>query len=161
MIKMKILLCGMGNRLRGDDGFGPYIVENIQETNNIKKIDCGIYPENYLNKIIVFNSDLIIFFDTIKNEGIERILLKNEEIIENTPISVSTHNLPFSSIYDYIKDNSKAHLWFVGVKPHSYERMSDETKALANDIITIFDLLDKHKNLNIIKLYEILSTTLR
>ncbi len=158
---MRILLCGMGNRDCGDDGFGSYIVENIQETDNIKKIDCGLYPENWLNKILSFNPSLIIFFDTMKKEASESILLRNEEILENNPISVSTHNLPFSSIYYYLKENCKADIWFLGVKPHSYKQLTSETVTFANQIIKALDLLDKQKNLNIINTYETLSTTLK
>ena len=158
---MRILLCGMGNKERGDDAFGPYIVENFQETDNIKKIDCNLYPENYLNKIIDLRPDLIIFLDTIKKQDSGAILLKNKEILENNPISISTHNLPFSAIYHYLKENTNAHIWFLGVKPYSYERLSDETTAIADQIIDILNSLDKQKNLNIIETYETLFTTLR
>lgn len=161
IIAMRILLCGMGNRNRGDDGFGSYVVENIHESDTFKKINCSLYPENYLNKIVSFNPDLIIFLDTIKQNGLEVVLLRNEEITESSPISVSTHNLPFSSIYQYLKENSNAHIWFLGMKPHSYEQLSDETMARANRIIDVLNSLDKQKNLDIIKLYENLSTTLR
>ena len=158
---MRIVLCGMGNKERGDDGFGPYIVENIQETDNIKKIDCNIYPENYLNKIIALHPDLIIFLDTIKKQDLRVILLKNKEILQGSPISISTHNLPFSAIYQYLKENTNAHIWFLGVKPYSYERLSDKTITIANRIIDFLNSLDGQKKLSIIKTYETLATTLR
>jgi len=158
---MRILLCGIGNRERGDDGFGPYIVEQIKETDNIKKIDCHLYPENYLNKISSFAPDLIIFFDAIKKEGTETIFLKNDEIIAHNPISVSTHNLPFSAIYQFLKVNCRAEIWFLGVRPHSYEKLSDETMAVAQRITHVFNSLDIQKNLDIINLYENLSTAIR
>ncbi len=158
---MKILLCGMGNRDRGDDGFGPYVLENIQETDIIKKIDCELYPENHLNKIVFSNSDLIIFFDTVKKENANAVLLKDEEIVENSPISITTHSLPFSSIYQYLKENSSAHIWFLGVHPHSYEHLSNETEIIADRIIKMFNLLDKQNDYNIISIYENLSATLR
>ena len=161
LLIVKMLLCGMGNKDRGDDGFGPYIVENFKETTNIKKIDCHLYLENYLNKIIDLQPDLIIFLDTIKKQDSGAILLKNKEIIENNPISISTHNLPFSAIYQYLKENTNAHIWFLGVKPYSYERLSDETAAIADRIIDVFYSLDKQKDLNIIKTYETLFATLR
>jgi hydrogenase maturation protease len=151
----------MGNKERGDDAFGPYIVENFQETDNIKKIDCNLYPENYLNKIIDSHPDLIIFLDTIKKQDSGVILLKNKEILENNPISISTHNLPFSAIYQYLKENTNAHIWFLGVKPYSYEKLSDETIAIADQVIDILNSLDKQKDLNIIEIYETLFTTLR
>lgn len=161
IILVRILLCGVGNKDRGDDGFGPYIVENFTETADIKKINCTLYPENYLNKMVSLKPDLIIFFDAVKYGGADTILLRDEEITENSPISVSTHNLPFSSMYQYLKENTKAHIWFVGIKPSSYEQLTEKTLTLANHIIKNFNLLDKQKNLNIINIYETVSTTLK
>jgi hydrogenase maturation protease len=158
---MKILLCGMGTKDRGDDGFGPYIVEHVQETNNLKKIDCNIYPENYLNKILSFDPDLIIFFDTIKKEGIKKLILRNEEILKNNPISVSTHNLPFSAMYQFLRGNTKAEIFLLGISANSYSELSRETKDIADQICNIFNNVDKQKKINTIELYENLSTAIR
>jgi hydrogenase maturation protease len=159
---MKLLLCGMGNKERGDDGFGPYIVENVRETDNIKKIDCNLYPENYLNKIVSLNPDLIIFFDTVKKEGAKTFLLRNDEIVTNNPISVSTHNLPFSAIYQFLRENSKAEIFLLGVSVNSYQELSTETKNIADRICAVFKSIDKQKNLNIIvELYENISAAIR
>ncbi|GAI89509.1 unnamed protein product, partial [marine sediment metagenome] len=78
-----------------------------------------------------------------------------------SPISISTHNLPFSAIYQYLKENTNAHIWFLGVKPYSYERLSDETTAFANRIIDVLNSLDRQKKLSIIKTYATLAATLR
>ena len=162
LIRMKLLLCGMGNKERGDDGFGPYVVENVRETDNIKKIDCNLYPENYLNKIVSLNPDLIIFFDTVKKEGAKTFLLRNDEIVTNNPISVSTHNLPFSAIYQFLRENSKAEIFLLGVSANSYQELSTETKNIADRVCAVFKSIDKQKNLNIIvNLYEDLSAAIR
>ncbi|MGB3342049.1 MAG: hydrogenase maturation protease [bacterium] len=158
---MRILLCGMGNRDRGDDGFGSYIVDNIQESDNLRKVDCTIYPENYLNKMVDESPDLIIFLDAVKREGSQAILLRNREVLENNPISISTHNLPFSAIYEYLKANTQAKIWFLGIPPISFEKMSETTKKVAHKIINALHFLDKQEKLNIIKIYETLSTTLK
>ena len=156
-----MLLAGMGNRDRGDDGFGSYIVDNIQEYDRLRKIDCHIYPENYLNIIVDENPDLIIFFDTVNKEGSKAVLLKNKEILEKNPISISTHNLPFSSIYEYLKVNTHADIWFLGISPISYEKMSLTTEKIAQKIINALNFLDNQGKLNIIKIYETLYTTLK
>ena len=161
MNAVKISLCGMGNKARGDDGFGPYVIENVQETDNIKKIDCGLHPENYLNKILTLNSDLIIFFDTIKKKDAKIVLLKNEEIIEKNPVSVSTHNLPFSAIYQYLRENTKAEIFLFGVSARSYQEFVGETKDIADRICTILNNIDKQKNLNTIDIHANLSTAIR
>ena len=151
----------MGNRSRGDDVFGQYIVENIQETDTVKQIDCGLYPENYLNKMVSYNPDLIIFLDTIERQGDRSVLLRDEEILIQNPLSVSTHILPFSSIYHFLKESSHASIWFLGIQPRSYTNFTDETQRSAQRITDIFNSLDNEKKIDIIDLYETLSTTLR
>lgn len=151
----------MGNRSRGDDGFGPYVIEQIKETDSIKKVDCNLYPENYLNKIISYNPDLVIFFDAIQRHGEESVLLRDDEVLKNNTISVSTHSLPFSSIYYYLKENSHANIWLFGVRPISYTHLTEEVISSAKRVIDVFNSLDSEHQINIIKLYETLSLTLR
>ncbi len=161
MDKMRILLCGMGNEERGDDGFGSYIVKNIHETDIIKTINCHLYLENYLNKIVSFNPTMIILFDTVKNNDDKTIFLRNDEILAHSPISASTHSLPFSAIYQFLKKRGKPEIWFIGVRPNSYEHFSDETMKIAQRVTQVFNLLDRKKNLSMISLYENLSTILK
>ncbi len=161
MARMKILLCGMGNRERGDDAFGPYVIDHICETETIRTIDCALSLENHLNQIIAHRPDLIILFDTVQQNGKKAILLTDEEILNNATISVSTHNAPFSSIYEYMKENSHASIWLYGVRPQSYEHLTQKTIDSAKRVIDFFNSLDNKNKINIIDLYETLSTTLK
>ncbi len=158
---MKILLCGLGNRERGDDGFGPYVVEHIQEKDYIKTMDCALNVENYLNQIIDLTPDLIIFFDTIQKQSQEPVLLRDEELLENATISLSTHNLPLRAMYDYLKEYSHAALWLYGVPPYSYEHLTRDIIKRAERVVTFFNSLDNKNKITIIDLYETLSTTLK
>jgi hydrogenase maturation protease len=158
---MTILLCGIGNVERGDDGFGPYIIRNINKTQNIKTIDCGIYLENYLTKIVECDADLIVLLDTIRVDGKETLLLRNEEIVQNQALSVTTHNLPISAVYEFLREQGPADVWFLGIRPLSYQHFSEKIKAFADHLIAFFLLLDKQDKINIINIYENLSSTLR
>lgn len=150
----------MGNISAGDDGFGEHVINEITETERIKKIDCGLYPENYLNKLSAINPDLIIFFDAVNFNGHKTILLKNEELLDNSVISVSTHNLPFSAIYQYLKTNTNADIFFVGVRPASFEKLSQETATVINRVVRVLQKIDKSAPFNIIDGYESLSAAL-
>lgn len=161
MVPVKILLCGIGNSTRGDDAFGPYLVEKLKETDCLKKINCGMHPENYLQKIIDSAPDLVIFVDTISANGKECRLLRDKEITEGLSLSLSTHSLPFRPIYDYIKENCQASIWLLGVKPRSYDIFDQRTRTWAHRIINVLYSLDSEKQLNIIQVYENLSAALR
>jgi hydrogenase maturation protease len=158
---MTILLCGMGNIERGDDGFGPYVVDHLGSTDHIKILDCGMYIENYLNKIVDINADLIILLDTIDYDSKDIILIRNEEIIKDQSLSITTHNLPFNTIYDYLRTQCRAEIWLLGVKPISYDSFTERTKTCADRIIQIMEFLDSRSKINIMNVYETLSSTLR
>jgi hydrogenase maturation protease len=158
---MRVVLCGMGNTERGDDGFGPYIIQHCKTTATVIPVDCGMHPENYLNKIISLYPDVIVFLDTVIKQDSETVFLRDEEILEQSTLSVSTHNIPMSALYGYLKENCSASIWFVGIRPRSYEHMTEEVTANAHRIINYFDLLDNQKKINIIGIYENLSSTLR
>lgn len=159
---MKIVLCGIGNEEAGDDCFGPYVINHIKETPTLRKINCGMVPENYLNKIIDHDPDLVVFLDTLQNDNNEAVtIMKNDELLDLNPNSISSHNLPFSAIYRFIRAHCQADVFFVGVRPHSYHDMSPETGFIAEKIIEKFHVLDTMGVMNIIQIYEILSHILR
>ncbi len=158
---MRVLLCGLGNLDRGDDGFGPYIIKNIEETEKIKKLDCGLYPENYLNKMVSSGADLVIFLDTVRNEKKEPMILRNEEIMKTNVLSVSTHTLPFSAVYQFLREGGIKDIIFLGVPPSSYTEFTPKTKELSHKILEALKLIDGRNNLDIMGIYEILSTAIQ
>jgi hydrogenase maturation protease len=159
--KMVIVACGVGQRDRGDDGFGPYVIEQLRGQKSIRKIDCGLYPENYLNKITALAPNLVIFFDTIMNDQESAVVLMNEEILERTPVSVTTHSLSFAAMYEFLRANGVSDIFFFGVPVLSYEVLSKETRDTADRIIAILNKVDKHPGFGIINLYEALSEQIR
>ncbi len=161
MKNFKVLLCGLGNEGRGDDGFGPYVVKNIEETEKIKKLNCGLYPENYLNKIVASGADLVVFLDTVRNEKMVPMILKNDEIMKADALSVSTHALPFSAVYQFLQDGGIKNIIFLGVPALSYTDFTDRTRTVSQKILDALKLIDSKDNLDIIDIYEILSTTIK
>lgn len=43
-----VLLLGVGNRQRQDDGVGSYLVRRLQKKIRIPSLDAGDVPENYI-----------------------------------------------------------------------------------------------------------------
>ena len=158
---MHVVICGIGNTDRGDDAFGPYIVEHVRESERIKKIDCGLHPENYVHKVIDWVPALVIFFDTIARGQPKSILLRDEAIIEMSPVSVSTHNLSLGAIYELLKENGVASIFFFGVPVVSYTHYSSQTKSVADRVIKVLNDIDKTEGFSIMGLYEALSEQIR
>lgn len=158
---MRIVVCGIGSRERGDDGFGPYIIDHLKDSDVVEKVDCELYPENYLNKICAMSPDLVIYLDAVSGGQAETVLLRNEEIIEKSPLSVTTHNLPFSAVVQFLRENGVPEVFFLGVQAVSYERLSARVKDIAERVVAVLNTIDKKQDFSIIRLYEVLSEKIR
>ncbi len=158
---MRVVVCGIGNSERGDDAFGPYIIEHINESKWMKKIDCGLYPENYLARILSFMPELVIFLDAVAGTGGEAMILKDGEIYDMSPVSVSSHNLSLGAIFELLKAGGVKSVIFFGVPALSYTQYSTEVKAVADRVISVLNDIDKTCGFAIIKLYEALSEQIR
>lgn len=157
---MRIVVCGVGNKERGDDAFGPYVVERLRARQNLQKIDCGLYPENQLNKITSLSPDVVIFLDAIEGEE-KPVLLRNEEITEHCTLSLTTHALPFSAVYTFLRETGVPDVFFLGVPVVSFERFSKRVKDIGDRVVNVLNDVDKVQGFSIIKLYEALSEQLR
>ena len=51
----KLIILGVGNELKSDDGVGPFIIKNLMaediESDRLLLIDSGTVPENFTGKI--------------------------------------------------------------------------------------------------------------
>ncbi|MCK5333673.1 MAG: hydrogenase maturation peptidase HycI [Candidatus Aenigmarchaeota archaeon] len=127
---MKTVVCGVGNRLRGDDAFGPLVIDAFESRNkNVLFLDCGSAPENFIGKVMHAAPEKIIIVDAFdmkqKPGTICRIDLDK---IQNT--SYSTHNAPLSMFVKAFKD-SCAEVIIIGFQPETIEfgkEVSSETR---------------------------------
>ena len=158
---MRVVICGIGNKERGDDAFGPYIVEGVRESERIKKMDCGMHPENYVHRVVEPVPELVIFFDTIASGQPGPVLLKDDEIHEMSPISVSTHSLSLGAMYELLRESGVASVFFFGVPAISYTHYTSQTRNTADRVISALNDIDKSGRISIMSLYEALSEQIR
>jgi len=158
---MHIVVCGIGNAERGDDAFGSYIVGHLQECEMLEKIDCGLHPENYLNRIVSSAPDLVIFFDTIDRKAQDCVLMRNEEITKLSTVSVSTHSLSMGAMYEFLSNSGLQNVFFLGIPVISYDRMTARVKDTADRIIGVLNNIDTSPCAGIIDVYEALSEQIR
>jgi len=139
-LKGKSVIIGIGDRLRGDDGIGCIIVEKLKEkikNKNLLIIEAGTTPENYLEKIVNFNPDTILFIDTLDfNSFPGDIKIIEPENLLNT--GTSTHNFSLKLIFQYLKARIKSRILLIGIQPKNLnfnEELSEEVKKVLEDII--------------------------
>ncbi|WP_297487057.1 hydrogenase 3 maturation endopeptidase HyCI [Thermococcus sp.] len=119
--KKRIVICGIGNDIRGDDAFGVIVAERLKElldNPNVLVINCGEVPENYTGKIKEFSPDLVVFVDAVdfKGEVGEYIIADPEGTIGE---AVSTHSLPLKFVTGFMKTMIKSDFILIGCQPAS------------------------------------------
>jgi hydrogenase 3 maturation protease len=59
----KVIILGIGNTLRSDDGAGSVLASRIKDGVSFLVWDAGLNPENYLNRIIKEKPDSLVIID--------------------------------------------------------------------------------------------------
>mgnify|MGYP000924397529 CR=1 FL=1 len=150
----KVVILGIGNEIKSDDGLGPVIVKKLSELfkDNLSVVcfDGGTVPENYTGSIRKENPTHIILIDAVqmkKVPGYIRVVKKDE--IAN--YNISTHAMPVSFLIKYMETTIHAEIILVGVQPKSMElneKISREVKDSIDKVVhTIEKVLNHPKDL--------------
>jgi hydrogenase 3 maturation protease len=112
VIGTKLLVLGVGSRMRGDDMVGPYTIDLLKERLDsgempsgfdLEVIDADVMPENFSKPMRESKADLILFVDAV-DMGLDPgdIKIVPRELIDATiPCS---HNLPMSYVMGYVNE---------------------------------------------------------
>jgi len=112
----KTLVVGIGNTLKGDDGAGCIVCEQLQDTLGGLVIDAGTVPENHIGPIIEKRPDVLVVVDAIDFEG-SAGAVKIFAPRELSSLAISTHTLSPRLFVDVICKSISVEVWFVGIQP--------------------------------------------
>lgn len=136
-LKGKVVVVGIGNTLRGDDGAGPELIRILKKhfSCNVKcemfnektvthytshitlfLMDVGEVPENYLGKIAEHRPDTIMLVDAVdfgSPPGSIRIIEK-DALKEK---GFCTHNASIKLIMEYLGTKTESIVFLLGVQP--------------------------------------------
>ena len=140
------VVAGVGNSLKGDDGSGPYFIGKLRNILPAHFIDCGISPENYLEKIIALNPEKIIIVDAVdfgKQPGFMKIFPINE--IDTK--AISTHNLSLDIFAGYLQCRiKKIEIFILGIQPKKCSLASDISIEIKKGIDSLVRFFKKNKS---------------
>lgn len=119
-IKGKTLIIGVGNTLRGDDGLGPFLINQLNGKIIADLLDAGEIPESYLGRIIDSQPDTIIVVDAVDMQASPGTIAI-VEIEELAKVSWSTHRLSLALFMKYVQENTSSVIFLVGVQPGTTE----------------------------------------
>ena len=145
VLRGKTCQVGIGNRLRGDDGFGPYFIELMQQKSFLAPdnlVTVEDVPENYAFPLSEKEVDNIVFVDAVLLEAppgtvIFGTLAEFEKIGE----IVSTHKLSLSLTSQLIEKTGKK-VFLLGVVPETTgfgQELTPGIKKVSGQLITIVE----------------------
>jgi len=136
ILKGNVVIVGIGNSLRGDDGFGPALIERLKGEVSALCIDAQTAPENYIGKIAKAKPDTILIADSVHLRllpGECRILTKSDIL----NCGLSTHDISPAMLIGFLEKETRANIYLLGVQPKSVsfaEEMSDDMKKALEEV---------------------------
>jgi len=115
ILRGKTVIVGIGNSLRGDDGFGPALIEEIQGKVGCICIDAGSAPEKFLGVIVKEEPDTILLVDAADLDlepGQYRIL----EPVDIVKCGLTTHDMSSRMLIEFLENQTKANILMLGVQ---------------------------------------------
>lgn len=140
----RVVLIGIGNRLKGDDQLGPLLISRLQGKTNLCLFDCAEVPENYIHPIIESKPETIIIVDASDWGGkIGDIRMIEKEEIKN--FGFSTHNASISFFFDYLKrELPLVNIIIIGVQIGNKGFMRPLSKRLESTLNKLADFFIKY-----------------
>ena len=138
----KLIILGIGNELKYDDGAGPFIVSRLSKEiskGNIILINAQTVPENFTGKIRKENPSHIIIIDACLmglNPGDYQIVNSDEF----TNIGISTHSMSLSYFVKFLNQDN---VIFLGIEPQSLELIDQDSLGVVRA-----DLMEFNGQLN-------------
>lgn len=136
ILKGKVVIVGIGNIMRRDDGFGPVLVDRIKNRVKALCINAGTAPENYTKDIIKERPDTILLVDALhmeKRPG-DYEILKKEDILRS---GFTTHDISPVMLIEYLEKETGADIYMLGVQPQHVlfgEELSPRVKRTLDEI---------------------------
>ncbi len=149
LMKGRVVVLGVGNRCRRDDGAGSLLAEQLDGRTGVQAIDAGAVPENYLEKVARSHPDTVLIIDAVDFGGTPGDLrILEPELIR--PSGISTHGLSLQITADFLKARTQARLAVVAMQPADIgmgTELSEEV-SLAIDLLkeTLISALHEHVN---------------
>ena len=139
----KVLIVGIGNRLRGDDGVGPEIINRLNNPlPHLLLFDVGEAPENYLGKIVKQKPDTIVLIDAVdlgSSPGTIKII-EGDDIRDE---SLSTHNSSLNLVANYLQKETSADVFLLGIQPETTEFGREISRPVREGMEKIVRMLER------------------
>ena len=138
----KLIILGIGNELKCDDGVGPFVIDELKdlENPNLIIIDGKTVPENFTGKIRKEQPSHVILVDACLmgcKPGEFKIVDKDDFV----NIGISTHSMSLSYFVKYLERDNDFKIIFVGIEPESMDYSDKPTPTVQKGAYKFINIL--------------------
>ena len=144
----KLIVLGVGNELKCDDGVGPYIIKKLKEgtvedKDRLLFIDAQTVPENFTGKIRKETPTHLIIVDACLMGGRPGDM-KIVDKYDFANIGISTHSMSLSFFVRYLEKDTDFKIIFIGIEPESMDYSEELTENVER---TAYEFIDRLKGI--------------
>ena len=144
----KLIVLGVGNELKCDDGVGPFIIKRLKEQgfedkNRLLFINAETVPENFTGKIRKENPTHLIIVDACLMGGRSGDM-KIVDKYDFANIGISTHSMSLSFFVRYLEKDTDFKIIFIGIEPESMDYSEELTENVER---TAYEFIDRLKGI--------------
>ncbi len=141
----KLIVLGVGNELKSDDGVGPFIVnklkeDKIEDGKKLLFIDAKTVPENFTGKIRKEKPSHVIIVDACLM-GCKPGEMKIVNRHDFADIGISTHSMSLSFFVRYLEEDNDFKITFVGIEPETMDWGEKPTLKVEKTAYEFIDIL--------------------
>lgn len=135
----RVVICGVGNRLYGDEGIGPESLAEIRKEvsgENLIFLDCGRSPQDRTKEVLDFKPDLVVIISALD-------MKKGSGIVEQLePDKAKGHlykdgQVDVGMFVGYLDNALGGNVIFIGFQPRSTKKGYTLSPEARNALIII------------------------
>ena len=138
----RVVLVGVGNPMRADDGVGSKIIELLQKRllENVMLINAETVPEAFTGKVEKYKPTHVMLIDAANFRG----QVGEARLITGAQIggqALSTHSLPLSLFISYIEKSIDVLVILLGIQPKTIDFDMPMSREIEEAAVSIADTL--------------------
>jgi hydrogenase 3 maturation protease len=138
----KVVVVGIGNTLRADDGAGSLVAERLRERYPDVVFDAAQAPENYLAPIRRADPDVVVLVDAADFGGSPgEVRLATAEDVEG--LMMGTHAAPLSMFMRVLGHETRADVRLVAVQVKTTTLGTEMTREVADAVDSLVSQLEE------------------
>ncbi len=138
----KVVVVGIGNTLRADDGAGSLVAERLRERYPDVVFNAAQAPENYLAPIRRVDPDVVVLVDAADFGGSPgEVRAATPEDIEG--LMMGTHAAPLSMFMRVLKDETGADVRLLAVQAATTTLGADMTREVTDAVENLVSQLEE------------------